>query len=45
VIVETTDKVYDKGRRATERFLEVLPVINGKFLPDLNYSFTPQSYG
>jgi hypothetical protein len=45
VIVETTDKVYDKGRRATERFLEVLPVINGKFLPDLNYSVTPQPYG
>ena len=45
VIVETTDKLYEKGRQATERFLDALPIIYGKVLPDLNYSFTPQPYG
>jgi hypothetical protein len=45
VIVETTEKLYEKGRKATDRFLEASPILYSKFLPDLNYSFTPQTYG
>jgi len=41
VIVETTEQVYEKARKATRRFLDSMPVVYDTFLPDLNYSVTP----
>jgi hypothetical protein len=44
VIVETTEKIYEKARKATRRFLDNMPVVYDTFLPDLNYSVTPYLY-
>ena len=41
VIVETTAKIYEKGRKTTERFLERMPLILGSVLPQLNYQVRP----
>ncbi len=41
VIVETTSKLYAKGRKATHDFLKQMPVRFDTFLPELNYTLTP----
>lgn len=44
VLAETTSTLYAKGRKATHRFLEHLPVAFDSFLPDLNYTLTSSGY-
>lgn len=44
VVVETTQNIYAKGRKATRDFLETMPVQFDSFLPDLNYTLTPYGY-
>ena len=41
VLVETTHKVYEKGRKTTARFLERMPLILDDILPTLNYKLQP----
>jgi hypothetical protein len=38
VTVETTRKIYEKGRKATIEFLADIPIHFRKFLPQLNYT-------
>jgi len=42
VLIETTRKLYRKGRQASRGFLETTPVTFARVLPELNYSLTPQ---
>jgi hypothetical protein len=42
VVVETTNKLYEKGRQATRSFLETLPVKFDRVIPELNYRLTPK---
>lgn len=44
VIVEKARKMYYKGKKATERFLDHLPIVFDDHLPELNYYATPYSY-
>jgi hypothetical protein len=41
VIVETARKVYEKGRKASQAFMNSLPVHFDDFLPTLNYTLHP----
>jgi hypothetical protein len=42
VTVETTRKLYRKGRQATTWFLRTMPVDFARVLPEFNYTLTPQ---
>lgn len=42
VLIETTRKLYRKGRQASRWFLETVPVTFARALPELNYTLTPQ---
>jgi hypothetical protein len=44
VIVETTNEIYAKGRKATHDFLQQMPVQFDSFLPELNYTLTSLGY-
>ena len=44
VIVETTQKLYAKARKATANFIAKRPIEFASFLPDLNYKFSPYAY-
>jgi hypothetical protein len=41
VLVETTHKIYEKGRQTSARFLDRMPMIYGTTLPTLNYQVKP----
>lgn len=44
VIVEKARKVYYKAKKATERFLDHMPILFDDRLPELNYYATPFDY-
>ena len=41
VVVETARKLYEKGRKASQTFMDSMPVHFDDFLPDLNYTLHP----
>ena len=41
VVVEIARRVYHKGRKATEQFLNEMPIVFNSFLPELNYTALP----
>ena len=43
VVVNLTDKVYDKGRQVADGFKETLPIIFDEYLPKWNYRAIPQN--
>lgn len=44
VVVETTNRIYTRGRKASQEFLEQMPVEFDTFLPDLNYTLDSFGY-
>ena len=44
VVVEKARKIYIKGQKASQYFLDRMPVVFNDFLPDLNYTLTPYRY-
>ena len=42
VIVNFNDKEYKTGKKASNEFLELMPVEFDEFIPKWNYSFKPQ---
>ena len=44
VTLHVLNKCYQKGRKASDRFLENCPIIFDDFLPELNYRVVPSDY-
>ncbi|MCK5678656.1 MAG: ISAzo13 family transposase [Flavobacteriaceae bacterium] len=41
IFVNICDKIYETGKKASEKFMENMPVIFDELLPRWNYKFTP----
>jgi DDE family transposase len=41
VLVETTKQIYQKGLKASREFLDTLPILFNKLLPEFNYTALP----
>jgi hypothetical protein len=43
IFVNLCDKIYETGKKASEKFMENMPVIFDEFLPRWNYKFVPRA--
>jgi hypothetical protein len=43
VFTNIIDNIYQTGKKATQAFLENMPIVFDKFLPKWNYKAVPES--